>query len=405
MDVGEVVSEVGLWWPSADEDGVREASRAWARVAAALDHAGDVGRAGAAQAGARWTGDAARRFAGTWQQHEQALRDDAAGARALSDALARYADAVADAKHRVTELAVTAGATLVAGVGLAWLTFGASAAAAAGVSAGLVAAASAIGVELSATAASIMGGAVVGVGFGAVQGVVVDMAVTQPVRVQGFHDGGWSASEVTASAVGGGAFGGLLGGIAPVVPKLLPTPSPVPDELPTTGPAQVPTSAPRTVADDLAEIDGRISAALDPANHGALGPLFRPGVHETPAAAFTPDQLPAARLLESEGHSVHARTDPAALVRSSPADGGRLTELVRPAEPTSGAVERAILDANGRLSPRGSGDIVIDARGTDLDVDTAGHGLVAAITRLMTQGHEPPDSIRFVFDDHSIWFP
>ncbi len=416
MDVGKVVSEVGLWWPSADEDGVREAARAWARAAAALDHAGDVGRAGATLAGARWTGEAARRFGGAWTQHEQALHDDAAGARALSDALIRYADAVADAKRRVTELAITAGATLVAGVGLAWLTFGASAAAAAGVSAGLVAAAGAIGVELSATAASIIGGAVVGVGFGAVEGAVVDMAVTQPLRVQGFHDGGWSASEVTASAGGGGAFGGVLGGIAPVLPKLIPTsfsakvPTTGPAQVPTTGPAEIPTTAPRTVADDLAEIDGRISAALDPANHGTLGPLFRPGVHETPAASFTPEQLPAARLLESEGQSVHARTDhpqsdPSALVRSSPADTGRLTELVRPAEPTSAAVERTILEANGRLAAQGSGDVVIDARGTGLDVDTAGQGLVAAITRVMTQGHEPPDSIRFVFDDRSIWFP
>jgi hypothetical protein len=78
---------------------------------------------------------------------------------------------------------------------------------------------------------------------------------------------------------------------------------------------------------------------------------------------------------------------------------------MRPTEPTSAAVEHAILDANGRLAGAGSGDIVIDARGTGLDVDTAGEGLVAAITRVMTQGHEPPDSIRFVFDDRSIYFP
>ena len=128
-------------------------------------------------------------------------------------------------------------------------------------------------------------------------------------------------------------------------------------------------------------------------------------MHETPTASFAPEQLPAARLLESEGHSVHARTDPAALVRSSPGDRGRLTELVRPPEPTAPAVENAILDANGRLARNGSGDVVIDARGTGLDVDTAGQGLVAAITRLMTQGHEPPDSVRFVFDDRDIYFP
>jgi uncharacterized protein YukE len=401
VGVDEVVSQVGLWWPSADEDGLREASRAWARTAAALEHAGDVGRAGAAQAGMHWTGDAAARFAGAWHDHEAALHDDAAGARALSDALARYADAVADAKRRVEELAIIAGATIAAGVGLAWLTFGTSAAAAAGVSAALVAAASAIGVELSATAASIVSGALVGVAFGAVDGAVVDMAVAQPLRVQAFHDGGYSASETATSAVTGGLVGGALGAIAPVVHGAMSAGRGL--DLPTSPAAAAP--APSSALDDLGELDGIISAALDPANRGALGPLFRVGVHETPTASLTPEQLPAARLLEAEGHSVHARTDPAALVRSSPADGGRLTELLRPAEPTSGAIEHAILDANGRLARNGSGDIVIDARGTDLDADTAGKGLVAAITRLMTQGHEPPDSIRFVFDDHDLYFP
>ena len=391
MGVDEVVSQIGLWWPAADEDGVRDAAHAWARTADALDHVVEVGRAGTAQATAGWTGDAAQRFAQAWQQHEAALHADAAGARALADALTRYADAVADAKRRVEELAITAGATIAAGVGLAWLTFGTSAAAAAGVSAGLVAAASAIGVELSATAAAIAGGALVGVAFGAVEGAVVDTAVTQPLRVHAFHDGGWSATEVATAAMSGGAAGGVLsgvlGGLGVAVPRALPTPPPA------------------TVAEDLGEIDGLISTALDPANRGALGPLFRVGVHETPTASFTPEQLPAARLLESEGRSVHARTDPAALVRSSPGDGGRLTELVRPAEPTGPAVENVILDANGRLARHGSGDIVVDARGTGLDADTAGRGLVAAITRLMTQGHEPPDSVRFVFDDHDIYFP
>jgi uncharacterized protein YukE len=398
VGVDEVVSQVGLWWPAADEDGLREAAQAWARTAAALDHAVDVGRAGTAQATAGWSGDAAQRFAQAWQQHETALHDDATGARALSDALTRYADAVADAKRRVEELAVTAGATIAAGIGLAWLTFGTSAAAAAGVSAGLVAAASAIGVELSATAAAIVSGALVGVAFGAVEGAVVDMAVTQPLRVHAFHDGSWSASEVVTSAMAGGAFGGVLRGVGAALPaRAVPARA-----LPDPAPAQ---AGPITAAEDLGEIDGLISAALDPANRGALGPLFRVGVHETPAASFGPEQLPAARLLESEGHSVHARTDPAALVRSSPGDGGRLTELLRPAEPTGPAVESAILDANGRLARLGSGDIVIDARGTGLDVDTARQGLVAAITRILTQGHEPPDSVRFVFDDRSIYFP
>ena len=66
MGVDEVVSQVGLWWPAADEDGLRDAAQAWARTAAALDQAVDVGRAGAARASAQWAGDAAQRFAQAW---------------------------------------------------------------------------------------------------------------------------------------------------------------------------------------------------------------------------------------------------------------------------------------------------------------------------------------------------
>lgn len=400
MGVDEIVSEVGLWWPSADENGLREAAQAWERMAGALQKAADVGRGGTAEATAHWTGETAQAFTRAGQGHEQTLRDDAAAAHALSAALGQYADAVADAKRRVEQLAITAGASLVAGVGLAWLTFGTSAAAAAGVSAGLVAAASAIGVELSATAATIIGGALVGATFGAVEGAAVDLTVTQGLRVGVFGDGEYSAGETTAAAVTGGLFGGVLGGVAGAVAR--PGGATTPGSPPGAAPGG---SVPGSVADDLAEIDNRITAALDPANHGALGPLFRPGLHETPTATFTPAQRPAAQLLETEGHSVHARTDPAALVRSSPADRGRLTELMRPEQPTSASVENAILDANSRLARRGSGDIVIDARGSALDENAAGEGLVAAISRIMTQGHEPPDSIRFVFDDRSIWFP
>ena len=77
-------------------------------------------------------------FDEVWRTHVQALRDDAAGCRALAQGLLRYADAVAEAKHRIEELAVTAGLTIAAGIGVAWLTFGTSVAVAAEVTAGLV---------------------------------------------------------------------------------------------------------------------------------------------------------------------------------------------------------------------------------------------------------------------------
>lgn len=394
MGVEQAAREIGLWWPSADEDGLRRAALAWDQTADALDRATQVGRSGGVRADAGWSGAAAERFAGAWHDHERALADDAAGCRALARSLRSYADAVADAKRRVEELAVTAGATIVAGVGLAWLTFGTSTVIAAGVGAGLVAAAEAIGVELSATAASIVGGAVAGVGFGAADAAVVDMAVTQPVRVAMFHDGGYSTPEAVGSAVTGGVAGGLTGGILGGVLGGAPGRSSVPAG-----------AAPR----DLRELDGVISAALDPAHRGALGPLFRSGVHETPTSALVPVQRPAARLLAAEGHSVHPRavpgSSPGALVRSSPSDPGRLTELACPDAPTPDAIENAILEAGGRLDRHGAGDLVLDGRSVGLSVDAAGEGLATAVDRATTHGLALPESIRFVFDTMSIHYP
>ncbi|GLZ51285.1 WXG100 family type VII secretion target [Actinomycetospora sp. NBRC 106378] len=379
----DVVEEVGLWWPAADPERLRGAAAAWDRAAADLDRALEVGRSGAAQARSSWSGEAADRFTAAWAAHEAALRADAAGARALGTALTRFAEAVEDARRRVTELAVTAGATIVAGVGLAWLTFGTSAAAAGAVSAGLVAAAAAIGVELSATAAAILGAVLVGAVFGAVEAAVVDLAVAQPLRVEAFGRGGYSLDEAAGAAVTGGAFGGVLGGIARGVGG----------------------GAVRTVQDDLGALDGRISAALDPASRGALGPLFRPGVHESPGAAFPPEQAHTAQLLGSEGRSVHARTDGAALVRIGAGDRGSVTRLTVPEVSSASAVEAAVLEGSGRLARQGGGDLVVDGRMIALDVDEAGKGLLAAVLRAKAEGLELPSSIRFVFDEGSIFWP
>lgn len=404
----DVVEEVGLWWPAADPDRLRAAAAAWDRAAAELERAREVGWSGATAARAAWEGGAAERFATTWAAHESALREDAAGCRALGVALVRFAAAVDDARARVTELAVTAGATIVAGVGLAWLTFGTSAAAAGAVSAGLVAAAAAIGVELSATAAAILGGVVVGAVFGAVEAAVVDLAVAQPLRVEAFGRGGYSLDEVGTAAATGGAFGGVLGGIAgglgaggAAAGGLRASRSEVAG-----ADAAPPGGAPaRSLADDLGALDSRIAAALDPSSRGALGPLFRPGVHESPGASFSPEQVPTARLLESEGLSVHARADAGALVRADAGDRGRFVELTVPEVSSAGSVEAAVLEGSGRLARQGGGDLVVDGRMIALDVDEAGKGLLAAVLRAKDEGLELPSSIRFVFDEGSIFWP
>lgn len=395
VGVDEVVSEVGLWWPAADEDGLRAAATAWRRAGDGLENATAVGRSGAALARTSWRGEAAERHDEHWRRHEETLIGDVAACRALADALLRFADAVADAKRQVAELAVAAGATIVAGVGLAWLTFGASAATAAAVSAGLIASAQAIGVALSATTASILAGALTGLAFGAVEAAAVDLAVAQPLRVEAFGRDGYSVDEAVGAATAGGVAGGAIGGVLGGLSRGVPTPG---------TPA-----APGSVADDLGALDSAISAALDPARRGALGPLFRPGVHDAPGAVLAPEQLPAARLLADEGHSLHPPAGAAAgdgvMLRSSATDRGRPTELAVPEAPTVDAVENAIVEAGGRLARQGSGDLVLDGRALGWDVDAAGEGLAAAVERARAQGLDLPDSVRFVFDDGSIHYP
>lgn len=396
MSVDGVVSPVGLWWPAADEDVLFSAADAWGRAAAALDRAGAAGLDGAARAGSTWSGASAEAFDRAWRDHAGALRDDAAGCRALARALRTYADAVADAKRRVEELAVTAGATLVAGLALAWVTFGTSVAAAGGLSASLVAAAAAVGVELSATAAAITAGAVVGVTFGAAEAAFVDGLVIQPLRVEVFDDGGYSVAEVGAAAALGGVGGGLGGGVA-------------------AGVAAAPVA--RTAAGDLAGLrapGGVIRAALDPPNWGPQLGRFRVGVHEGPGARFQPHERPTADLLAGENRSVHARpviekpgiANPDTLVRNGPRDPGTYTEFKRPQAMTSGAVKNEIMKAGKQLDGYGGGELVLDGRTVGLTEEVARQALARALGQSASHGSRLPTTIRLVLGDgRSIHHP
>ena len=234
----QVIAKVGLWWPSADEGGLRLAASAWRSFAAEVDGVGFEGSAAARALVGANSGPAVEAFEGFWARYDGAsgsyLPGIADGARAMAGALEQFAGAVADARRRVEELAVEVGATLVVGTALAIFTFGAAEAAAAGISAGLIASAASIGVELSATAASIAGGVLAGAAFGAVEAAAVDVAVAQPIRVEGFHDGGFSLDELEGALLGGGALGAVAGGggsalralraarTAPPAPRLIP---------------------------------------------------------------------------------------------------------------------------------------------------------------------------------------
>lgn len=141
----QVLAKVGLWWPDADEGQLREAANRWRELANAIDAATLDASGAAARVREATSGTAAVAFCDFWARYDGAcdgyLPSAANSCRQLAEGCDAYADAVADAKRKLEELAVEIGATLVVGAALAFFTFAASEAAAGAISAGLIAAA------------------------------------------------------------------------------------------------------------------------------------------------------------------------------------------------------------------------------------------------------------------------
>jgi hypothetical protein len=213
--VAEVIAKVGIWWPSADESDLHAAAAAWDEFAAAVESAAGAAGAAARSVTDNNAGPATDAFATFWAQYDGGcsgyLPSTATAARNLAHACRDYADAVNDAKSRVREIAIEIGATLVAGAGLAVLTFGASQAAAGSIAAALVSRAAAIGIQLSARAAAIAGNTVALGAVGAVEAAAVDIAVAQPIRVELHDRGGYDFRQTLQGTALGGSFGGVLG--------------------------------------------------------------------------------------------------------------------------------------------------------------------------------------------------
>ena len=212
----QIVARVGLWWPAADEGGLRLAAEKWDRAAEQVDDLAARARRGAGDVTEFNSGAAIDAFAGFWAKYDGStdayLPATAAACRQMAQACRSYADEVARAKTRVEEVAIEIGASLVAGTALAIFTAGLSEAAAAAVSESLMAAAEMVGMDVAAAVADIVAGVLVGGAVGAVEGFAVDVAVAQPVRVLGFSDGSFSWSEAATATAGGAAVGAVLGG-------------------------------------------------------------------------------------------------------------------------------------------------------------------------------------------------
>jgi hypothetical protein len=123
-------------------------------------------------------------------------------------------------------------------------------------------------------------------------------------------------------------------------------------------------------------------ATADPRQPGALGALFRAGVHD-PDEQFRSKERAIAELLAADGASVHARApdhtrrkvkDPDVIVRRSSQDPGTITEFKTLDRNSSTAVKRCVTTAAKQVNDHGGGDVIIDGRDVDLDEDTAREG-------------------------------
>ncbi|WEO94960.1 RHS repeat-associated core domain-containing protein [Streptomyces sp. FXJ1.172] len=207
----------GMWWPAADEGGLRDAAKAW------RDFADDIEKVmTAANRTARGIiednkGEAISAFDDPyWRRYYNNghgwLKDMADGSRDMAKALDKYADAVHHAVVKLEHELEIVGATIIAGTALAIFTAGISEGAAAAATAGVVELAGTLGVEVSTEIATIAGTTLSTAAMGGIESVAVDLAVTQPVSMATGESKGFNLDEVSDSATSGMVFGGMFGG-------------------------------------------------------------------------------------------------------------------------------------------------------------------------------------------------
>lgn len=207
----------GMWWPAADEHGLREAAKAWRAFADDIENVLSAANKTARHIIEDNKGEAISAFDDPfWRRYYYNghgwLKDMADAARDMAKALDKYADAVHKAVTRLEHELEIVGATIVAGTALAIFTAGISEGAAAAATAGIVELAGTLGIEVSTEIATIAGTTLATAAIGGVESVTVDLAVSQPVAIATGESKGFSLDEASDAATSGMVFGGMFGG-------------------------------------------------------------------------------------------------------------------------------------------------------------------------------------------------
>jgi hypothetical protein len=217
----------GMFWPQGDPGKLRQAAQAWRETGQALTAAEGTCHGAANLVVGSNEGPAIDAFSHYWSKWEGGNGYFELSGQAcvqMAEALDRYATAVEGARQRVEEIAATAATVLAVGLLLTVVTVGISDVAAAGGAAALTAAAAAVGLDLSATVASIGGTILAGAAIGAAASAVVDTAI-QIEHIDVFHDQksfNWDEMEhsLEIGALTGGAGAGVGLGARALTPFL-----------------------------------------------------------------------------------------------------------------------------------------------------------------------------------------
>ncbi len=243
--------KLGMWWPDADSDTLRNAADAWRTFAGTVDDVRVATNKAATTLIHHNEGEAIDAFEVFWGRYAKGkdegwLTNLAKSARSMAKALDKFADAVDDA---IEKLWIQIGIDAVALVGgglLTVFTGGGSDA----VAAEIIAMAATLGIAVEEVVAVIAAEMLAGAVFTSVVSVTIDAAVAQPLKIALGQQKGFSLEEVSEAAKQGMIDGGVFGaGFGVLKPGVMPKSSRVPLML---RPPKVPSIRPNLIEEGAA---------------------------------------------------------------------------------------------------------------------------------------------------------
>ncbi|MEU6661773.1 RNase A-like domain-containing protein [Streptomyces sp. NPDC046821] len=212
-----VLDMTGMWWPDADEDGLRHAAKVWRDFADDLEDVTAAANKSARGIITHNKGEAISAFDDPyWRRYYYDghgwLQDMIDGARDMAKSLDQYADAVHHAVKQLEHELEIVGATIAVGTLLAVFTGGISEAAAGAATTTIVELAATLGVTVSTEIATIAGTTLATAAMAGIESITVDLAVTQPVSIATGESKGLNLDEAHDAMLYGALTGGALGG-------------------------------------------------------------------------------------------------------------------------------------------------------------------------------------------------